>query len=159
MRKAKLLAAALVSASMLLAPAAAQAGPSGVRVGTLTCSVAPGWGHVVTSERRMNCMYRPYHRGGERYVGTFSRYGVDIGHTRGGTLLWAVVAPTSNIGRSALEGDYGGVTAGATVGIGGDANLLIGGFDRSITLQPLSVQGNSGLALQAGVGVMHLRAA
>ena len=51
------------------------------------------------------------------------------------------------------------MTAGATVGVGGDANLLVGGFDRSITLQPLSVQGNSGLALQAGVGHMRLRAA
>jgi hypothetical protein len=158
MRKAKLLGAALLSAGMLLAPSAQAAG-GGVRVGTLSCNVAPGWGHVVASSRQMNCTYRPFRRGAEHYTGTLSRYGVDLGHTRGGTLVWAVVAPTSNVGRTALEGSYGGLTAGATVGVGGDANLLIGGFDRSITLQPLSVQGNSGLALQAGVGYMRLRAA
>src|SRR5262249_54035979 len=127
MRKAKLLAAALLSAGMMLAPSVSNAGPSGVRVGTLSCNVAPGWGHVVASSRNMNCLYRPYHRGAERYTGTLSRYGVELGHTRGGTMIWAVVAPTSNIGRTALEGNYGGVTAGATVGVGGNANLLIGG--------------------------------
>lgn len=158
MRKAKLLAAALLSAGMLLAPSAQAAG-GGVRVGTLSCNVAPGWGHVVASNRQMNCLYRPYHRGAERYVGTLSRYGVDLGHTRGGTLVWAVVAPTSNVGRTALEGNYGGLSANATLGVGGSANVLVGGFDRSIALQPLSVEGNSGLAIAAGVGYMRLRAA
>src|SRR5262249_60345444 len=123
-----------------------------VRVGTLSCNVAPGWGHVVTSNRNMNCMYRPYHRGAERYVGTLSRYGVDLGHTRGGTLIWAVIAPTSNVGRTALEGNYGGVSADATLGVGAGAHVLIGGFDRSITLQPFSVEGNTGVALSAWAG-------
>jgi len=158
MRKAKLLAAALLSAGMLLAPSAQAAG-GGVRVGTLSCQVAPGWGHVVASNRQMNCMYRPFHRAAEHYTGTLSRYGVDLGHTRGGTLVWAVVAPTSNVGPTALEGNYGGVSANATVGVGGGANVLVGGLDRSIALQPLSVEGNSGLALAAGVGYMRLRAA
>jgi len=158
MRKAKLLAAAFLSAGMLLAPSAQAAG-GGVRVGTLSCNVAPGWGHVVSSNRQMHCLYRPYHRGAERYTGTLSRYGVDLGHTRGGTLVWAVVAPTSNVGRTALEGNYGGVSANATLGVGAGANVLVGGFDRSISLQPISVEGNSGLALAAGVGYMRLRAA
>src|SRR5262249_51320069 len=147
--KAKILVAALLTAGMLIAPSA-QAARGGVRVGTLSCNVAPGWGHVVASNRNMNCLYRPYHRGAERYVGTLSRYGVDLGHVRGGTLVWAVVAPTSNLGRTALEGNYGGVSAGATLGVGGNANVLVGGLDRSIALQPLSVEGNSGLALAAG---------
>jgi hypothetical protein len=158
MRKAKLLAAALLSAGMLAAPAA-HAAPGGVRVGTLSCSIAPAWGHVIDSQRRMNCTYRPYHRSAERYTGTLSRYGVDLGHTNSGTLVWAVIAPTSNLGRTALEGNYGGVSAAATLGVGGSANVLIGGLDRSIALQPLSVEGNSGLALAAGVGVMRLEAA
>lgn len=158
MRKLKLLAAAVLSAGMMLAPSANAAG-SGVRVGTLSCNVAPGWGHVIASNRQMNCMYRPYHRSAEHYTGTLSRYGVDLGHTRGGTLVWAVVAPTSNVGRTALEGNYGGVSANATLGVGASANVLVGGFDRSIALQPLSVEGNSGLAIAAGVGYMRLRAA
>lgn len=69
------------------------------------------------------------------------------------------MAPTSNVGRTALEGNYGGLAANATVGIGVGANVLVGGLDRSIALQPLSVEGNSGLALAAGVGVMRLRSA
>ena len=158
MRKT-LLAAALMATSMFAIAPQTQAAPGGVRVGTLTCHVKGAWGHLVASNRRMNCLYEPYHRTAERYVGTIQRYGVDIGRVNNATLIWAVVAPTSNVGRTALEGNYGGVSANATVGIGVGANALVGGLDRSIALQPLSVEGNSGLALAAGVGVMRLRAA
>ncbi len=153
------LAAALMATSMFALAPQTQAAQSGVRIGTLTCHVKGAWGHLVASNRRMNCVYEPYRRHAEHYTGTLSRYGVDIGRTNNGTLIWAVVAPTSNIGRTALEGNYGGVSADATLGIGAGANVLVGGFDRSIALQPLSVEGNSGLALAAGVGVMRLRAA
>lgn len=158
MRKA-LLAAAVAAASLFALAPQTQAAQSGVRIGTLTCHVQGAWGHLVASNREMNCMYEPYHRTAERYVGSIQRYGVDVGHVNNATLVWAVVAPTSNVGRTALEGDYGGVSANATVGIGLGANVLVGGLDRSIALQPLSVEGNSGLALAAGVGVMRLRAA
>jgi hypothetical protein len=160
MRKGTFLTAALLGASLLaLAPASSQAAQAGVRVGTLTCSVAGGWGHVVASSRNMSCVYRRNDHRVDRYTGTLSRYGLDLGHTRAGTLIWEVVAPTSNVGRTALAGDYAGASADATVGVGGSANLLIGGLDRSIALQPLSVEGNSGVAIAAGVGVMNLRAA
>jgi len=158
MRKAFLAAAVAATSLFALAPQT-QAAQSGVRVGTLTCHVQGAWGHLVASNREMNCMYEPYHRTAERYVGSIQRYGVDVGHVNNATLVWAVVAPTSNVGRTALEGNYGGVSANATVGVGLGANVLVGGLDRSIALQPLSVEGNSGLALAAGVGVMRLRAA
>lgn len=158
MRKALLAAAVAASSLFALAPQT-QAAQSGVRVGTLTCHVRGAWGHLVASNRQMNCMYEPYRRRAEHYTGMLSRYGVDVGRTNNGTLIWAVVAPTSNVGRTALEGNYGGVSANATVGVGAGANVLVGGLDRSIALQPLSVEGNSGLALAAGVGVMRLRAA
>jgi hypothetical protein len=157
--KKTFLAAALLATSMFAIAPQTEAAQSGVRVGTLTCHVQGGWGHLVASEHPMNCMYEPYHNRAEHYTGTLSRYGLDIGRTNNGTLIWAVVAPTSNVGRTALEGNYGGVAADATVGIGVGANVLVGGLDRSIALQPLSVEGNSGLALAAGVGVMRLRAA
>ena len=60
-------------------------------------------------------------------------------------------------GRGALEGDYAGATASATVGVGLGANVLIGGLDKSIALQPLSVSGNTGLNIAAGVGVITLK--
>jgi hypothetical protein len=158
MRK-EFLAAAAMAASLLAFAPQAYAAQSGVRIGTLTCQVRGAWGHLVASSRRMDCLYEPYHRRAEHYVGTLSRYGVDVGRTNNGTLIWAVVAPTSNVGRTALEGNYGGLAADATLGIGAGANVLVGGLDRSIALQPLSVEGNSGLALAAGIGVMRLRAA
>jgi hypothetical protein len=157
MRKGTLLKTALIAASMLaMAPSANAA--AGVRIGTLTCNIESGWGHVVTSSRDMECSYQRRNREVETYVGEIERYGVDLGHTRGGTLVWAVIAPSSNVGPTALAGSYGGVSANATLGVGGAAHVLVGGLDRSITLQPLSVEGNTGVALAAGVGVMHLRA-
>ena len=159
MRKTNLMMAGLMGASLLALAPAANADPAGVKVGTLTCNVASGWGHVVASSRRMDCRYHRTNGRTERYTGTMSRYGVDLGYTQGGALVWEVVAPTSDVGRGALEGNYAGAAANATVGLGAGANILVGGFDRSIALQPLSLEGNTGLAVAAGVGVMRLRAA
>ncbi len=61
------------------------------------------------------------------------------------------------LSRGALEGTYAGATAGATVGVGADVNVLVGGFDKSIALQPISIEGNSGLNVAAGIGSISLR--
>lgn len=159
MRTGTFMKAALIAASMFALATSADASQRGVRIGTLTCHTQGAWGHVVSSRRDMQCTYQRRHHIAEHYTGQIRRYGLDVGHTRGGTMVWAVIAPTSNVGRTALEGNYGGVSANATVGVGGAVNVLVGGLDRSITLQPLSVEGNSGLALAAGVGQMRLRAA
>ena len=139
--------------SLLVTPAQA----AGVQIGTLTCHVEPGFGLVLGSSKEVNCHYRAAQGFQETYVGSITKIGVDIGYTRGGTMVWAVFAPSSDAAPGALEGRYGGLTAGATVGIGLGANVLLGGFDRSIALQPLSVEGNTGLNLAAGIGAMNLR--
>jgi hypothetical protein len=72
-------------------------------------------------------------------------------------MIWTVIAPSKDLQEDALEGTYGGVTAGATAVVGGNLNVLVGGLDKSITLQPLSVEGNNGLSITAGVGAMQLR--
>jgi hypothetical protein len=59
----------------------------------------------------------------------------------------------------ASVGIRSGATASATVGVGLGANVLIGGLDKSIALQPLSVEGNRGLNVAAGVGAISLTAA
>ncbi len=66
-------------------------------------------------------------------------------------------APSSDVRAGALEGDYAGASASATVGVGVGANLLVGGLDKSIALQPLSVEGNSGLNVAAGIGSISLK--
>ena len=158
MRNTTYLKAGLAAAALMLtaAPSASAAG-AGVHVGTLECKVDEGWGHIVASSRDMNCVFNPVDGGREHYKGELSRYGVDLGYTSDATLIWGVVAPTSDIGTGALAGDYGGVSAGATVGVGLGANVLVGGLDRSIALQPVSVEGNTGLAVAVGVGVITLR--
>jgi hypothetical protein len=156
MRKSIWKAGLAALALMSFAPAA-NAADDGVNVGTLRCQVDGGWGHVVASSRQMNCVFNPVDGRDEHYTGELSRYGIDIGYTSDAVLVWGVIAPTSDMRRGGLEGDYGGASAQATVGVGLGANVLIGGFDRSIALQPVSVEGNTGLAVAAGAGVMTLR--
>src|SRR5215475_4146518 len=96
----------LMSAAALVALAgSAQAAPSGVKIGTLTCNVASGWGFVFGSSKDLHCNFRPNGHMGEHYAGNVSKFGVDIGYTEGGELIWTVFAPTSDIRPGALEGD------------------------------------------------------
>jgi hypothetical protein len=137
-------------------PAQAQ---SGVRIGTLSCNVAGGWGFVFGSSKALHCTLTPGPGHPEHYAGTISKFGVDIGYTNGGVLVWAVFAPGPNIGPGALAGSYVGATGSATVGVGAGANVLIGGSGRSISLQPVSIEGNTGLNVAAGIGAITLRPA
>lgn len=147
---------AAVVASACLISSAAQAAPSGVKVGLLTCNVEPGWSYVVGSTRPLECSYSPNHGRGEHYVGKVQKVGVDIGYVDGATIVWAVIAPTSDIRPGSLEGDYGGASASVAVGVGAGANVLIGGFDKSITLQAISVEGQTGVNLAAGISSIKL---
>jgi hypothetical protein len=143
----------LASAALLAAPAQA----AGVKVGTLTCNVASGWGFIFGSSKDLRCNFHPDKAVGEHYVGTISKFGVDIGYTDSAVIVWAVFAPSSGPKRGALQGDYAGVTASATAGVGVGAHALVGGLDRSITLQPLSIEGNTGLNVAGGIGAMSLK--
>ena len=158
MRKGTLLKAGAIAALMMALAPAANA-DSGVRVGTLQCHVDSGWGHVVASDRAMTCDFRPTDGRTQHYTGNMRRYGLDVGYTSDATLVWGVFAPASEVGDGVLEGDYGGASAQVTAGLGIGANALVGGFDRSIVLQPLSVEGNTGVALAVGAGVITLRSA
>ena len=151
-----LMGAAGLAAASLMTAGAAQAAPHGVRVGDLTCNVASGWGFVFGSSKDLHCTFRGngHH---EHYVGSISKFGVDIGYTEGGVLVWAVVAPTSDVRPGALQGGYGGATASAAFGVGLGANVLVGGLQKSIALQPLSVVGNTGLNVAAGIGAINLQ--
>src|SRR6201995_5497101 len=148
-------AAALAAGALALA-GSAQAAPHGVKVGTLTCNVASGWGFVFGSSKDLRCVFQGNNHHADHYTGSISKFGVDIGYTEGGVLVWGVVAPTSDVRKGALEGDYAGATASATVGVGLGANVLIGGLDKSIALQPLSMEGNKGLNVAAGIGSISL---
>jgi len=147
----------LAAAVALPIPAAAQANRT--KVGTLTCDISGGIGLIITSKKDLTCMFTPSQPGPrEVYVGSITKFGLDLGATAGGEMVWAVFAPT-NRKFGALAGDYGGATAEATVGVGLGANVLVGGSDRTVALQPVSVQGQAGLNVAAGVTDLRLRPA
>jgi hypothetical protein len=93
----------------------------------------------------------------QRYIGRVTRIGVDLGFTREAALLWTVFAPTNVVGPGALEGGYAGVSAGAAIGVGLGANALVGGLDNSFAFQPVSLEGQTGLNVAAGVATFELR--
>lgn len=138
-------------------PTATPAPASGVQVGSLTCNVAGGFGFVLGSSRSVNCTFNSAGGGPpQRYTGSIDKFGVDIGYVQGGVLIWGVFAPTANLAPGSLAGSYGGVTASATVGVGVGANVLIGGSANSISLQPVSIEGTTGLNVAGGVAAMTL---
>jgi len=149
-RKTMMASAALVLAALAAKPADAQ-----VRAGMLTCNVAAGMGFVIGSQKNVTCSFRSVQGWQESYAGHITRLGLDVGFTEGGTIAWAVYAPTVG-GRGALAGGYGGATAEATIGGGLGANVLIGGLQRSIALQPVSVGARRGLNAAAGIGGLEL---
>ena len=137
--------------------AIAQARPP-FRVGGLTCNTDPRVGLVLGSRQDMRCVFVASTTG-QQYVyrGTIRRIGVDIGVTRGGTLFWAVFARNSQIGQGTLRGNYVGASGNVAIGVGLGAKVLIGGSRRTITLQPLSIEGQIGLNLALGVANLTLR--
>jgi hypothetical protein len=132
--------------------------PSGTKVGTLNCQLAPSIGFIVGSHQPMRCRYTP---DGpfppEFYDGVINTIGFDVGFTAGGAMAWAVIAPTVGPPRGGLAGVYVGASGNVTAGVGVGANVLFGGSGRSIALQPLSVQGQTGLDLTLGVSGLDLR--
>lgn len=128
-----------------------------VEVGVLTCTARGSTGFIIGSSRELRCRFNRPGRD-EYYRGNINKFGVDIGSTKQAVISWAVLAPTSNLPSRSLSGNYGGVSAEATVGVGVGANALIGGSNRSIILQPLSVQAQQGLNIAAGVSELRLRA-
>ena len=149
-----ILAAVIGVAALAGSEAQAQAR---VEVGVLTCTVRGGTGFIIGSTKDLRCRFNKPGRD-EFYHGTMSRVGLDIGVTQQATIAWAVLAPTSSVPARALAGQYGGIGAEATLGLGVGANALIGGSQNSIVLQPLSVQAQQGLNLAIGVQGLTLRA-
>ena len=150
---------ALVLGALAMAwvsPAIAQT-PQGTAAGTLTCQLAPSIGLLIGSQQRMACRFVP--NGGyppEAYVGVMNSLGLDIGITAGGVMAWGVITPNAGPMRGKLAGKYVGASGSIGVGVGVGANVLVGGSNRSISLQPLSVEGTVGINLSLGISALTL---
>lgn len=151
-------AAAALALAAAASPALAQSARPPSKLGVLECNVGAGVGLIITSSKPLSCTFTSSRRGGPRegYVGTVRKFGLDVGATGKGRLVWAVFAPTNSWRPGALAGEYGGATAEATVGAGLGANVLVGGSDRTISLQPVSVQAQTGINFAIGVADLKL---
>lgn len=154
-----LAAAAILAAAPALAQQQQQQQGGSVSVGTLRCDVAGNTSFVFGSTRQVDCQF--FGAGGRRehYTGEISRYGVDLGFTNAAVMIWGVLAPTSDVQPGVLAGTFGGVSGGVTAGVGVGANVLLGGSNRAIQLQPLSIEGNRGLNIALGVAELTLQPA
>jgi hypothetical protein len=120
--------------------------------------VAGGTGFIVGSTKNLTCRFERAGGGVENYTGTIRKFGLDIGTTKETVIVWGVLGPATGVPPGALAGGYGGVSAEATVGVGVGANALIGGFEKAVVLQPLSVQAQEGLNIAAGISSLELKA-
>lgn len=157
-----LVSLAALAATVVTVPRAHAAGKSTTKIGYLSCHVAHGWGLIFGSSRNLDCTYTSAVSGQpelEHYRGTITKYGADIGYLGSAVILWTVFAPAHIVSHKTglLAGNYAGATASATVGLGAGAHALLGGFDSSISLQPISIEGSTGLNVAAGVAHMKLR--
>lgn len=153
----KILTVALAAVAGLLSIPGGAFAQSGVNIGNLSCTIDGGVGMILGSSRNGTCQFTP--TGSTRayvYRANISRLGVDIGVTNRSFIRWLVFAP-GVVKPGALAGNYSGVSAQATAGVGLGANVLVGGLRNSIALQPLSVQGQTGLNLAAGISRLRLR--
>lgn len=140
----------------LVTMASAADAKSGVKVGMLSCGVEGGVGFIIGSSKAVDCVYQPASGGApEHYSGSIGKLGLDVGVTQQAVLAWAVFAP-GKTNKGALKGSYSGASAEATVGVGLGANVLVGGFEKGINLQPVSVQAQTGLNIAAGVSSLNL---
>ena len=145
----------LAATSLVASIASANAMPP-VRAGVLQCEGGQNVGFVVGSATSLQCVFQSDGRRPEPYTATLRRLGLDLGITDQTKLSWSVNAPTSRVGYGDLAGNYGGIGANASVGIGGGGNFLVGGPANAYALQPISLQGQTGLNVAAGVASIEL---
>ena len=127
------------------------AAQSRVQTGVLECITLPSVGMIIGSVREMDCVFKPTAGPQQYYTGSQGRLGLDVGVRDRAGLAWAVFSPTVQIGPGELAGTYTGVSADAALGLGVGANALLGGSNNSFALQPLSLEGQVGVNIAAGI--------
>ena len=155
MSKLSVYVAVVFVALLLPLPASAQ---SQVAIGTLTCSGGEGIGMILGSQKNYRCSFSTTSGGrSEGYQATVTKIGLDIGVTGKTVMVWTVLATGPSVKPGMLSGTYAGAAADVAIGVGGGAKVLVGGSKKSIVLQPISVQGQTGINLAVGVAGMTLK--
>jgi hypothetical protein len=152
----RLVALAGIAATLLVSSAYAQAPMNRVRVGVLECRGGASIGFVVGSVTNLGCVLRVEGFPEDRYIATIRKVGLDLGITAETALAWGVFAPVAQLAPGDLTGTYAGAQGSASLGVGVGGNVLVGGSNNTIALQPLSVQGSVGINLAAGLESLEL---
>jgi len=155
MRRSLALAAIALALSGSVVTTSAQQGK--VQVGVLECRGGASVGFIVGSVTNLGCVLRAAGQPDDFYVATVRKVGLDLGITQESALAWGVFAPVNRLGPGDLAGGYAGAQGSATLGVGVGGNVLVGGSNNSIALQPLSVQGQVGIGVAAGLESLELR--
>ena len=154
MRRSLVLAG--IAATLLASSADAQAPMDRVRVGVLECRGGASIGFVVGSVTNLGCVLRVEGFPEDRYIATIRKVGLDLGITAETALAWGVFAPVAQLAPGDLTGTYAGAQGSASLGVGVGGNVLVGGSNNTIALQPLSVQGSVGINIAAGLESLEL---
>ena len=146
-----------VAVTTLVACAAQAQSPQTVQIGVLNCRGGASVGFIVGSVTNLGCILQSAGRPDQPYVATIRKVGIDLGITESTALSWAVFAPVERAGMGDLSGNYAGAQGSASFGVGLGANVLVGGSANAIALQPLSLQGSTGVNVAAGLESLELR--
>ena len=158
--KDKFIAAAAAFALMAIT-AGTSAQAQNVELGLLTCDIEGGVGLILGSRKDLTCVFEYANKRNpdDLYTGSVKKLGLDVGVTGRSVVKWLVLgANVDAAAAGSLAGDYVGVSATASVGLGVGANALIGGSDDGIILQPFSVEGSEGINLAVGFSRFELKA-
>jgi hypothetical protein len=128
-----------------------------VQAGMLRCRLNPSIGFVIFGHQSMECGFQPVSGPVQAYEGAINTVGIDLGVSEGGRLAWAVFGPASGMPYGSLAGEYVGASGDIGIGLGAGANVLVGGSNRSIALQPASLEGSVALNVVAGLSQLKLR--
>jgi hypothetical protein len=139
----------------LLAPGVASA--QSLKAGVLQCHLSGGVGMILMMNQSLDCVFKSNSGNRTHYIGRLTNVGANIGISGPGRMVWGVLAASNDLAPGALAGDFVGAQGSVAVGAGAGGAVLVGGSNRSISLQPISVSVGTGLNVSAGVGSLNLQ--
>lgn len=161
----RLMAWIMVPAALTLAAGGLHAAPSQTPaptadVGVLTCTVGKGPSAEDGLTLSLECVFdRTGDAPSETYVGELRKLALDSDLAQVTVLTWQVMAQSADLDVGALAGVYETVAvpgSGEGAGESKGKTYLAGGAGKSITLLPLSVSAESGIAAAPVVAELRL---
>lgn len=148
--RSSLALAAFAGLAGLSGPALAQS--SGPPTGRLSCTITGSPAPVVTTQKPMECRFRPRRGPVQLYTGVVRGFSLDLTSIRSAAMAWRVYGPYARAPLGALAGSFKSSGTGAGTG----NHMLVGGTNDEATLLPLPFQGNRGINVAVGVTALDL---